>query len=109
MERALALDANHALSHRVLGILRLQQGRFAEAGLEMQRAWELDPLNEPQHDALWRWYKNAEYDSVIASGQRLLRPRPDDWEIYLLVGRSISAKGDTAMADSGCSGPSPRR
>jgi len=105
LDRAFALDPDHALAHRMLGIMHLRRGRFAEAAPALRRAWELDPLREPLLDPLWRMYVAGARDSVVAAGQRLLATRPDDWETYLLIGDSVDHDGggtrDNFFAESG--------
>jgi Flp pilus assembly protein TadD len=45
LQRALALDANHARSHAALGSLRLRQGRWGEARVHLERAHSLRPAD----------------------------------------------------------------
>jgi tRNA A-37 threonylcarbamoyl transferase component Bud32/DNA-binding beta-propeller fold protein YncE/TolB-like protein len=99
LDRALALDPHHALARRLLGIAHLRRGRFNEADVELQRAWELDPLRDPGLDVLWQHSGRAEYDSVLARGNRLLHERPDDWEAYVVLAHATQSLGDGPQAD----------
>jgi TolB-like protein/Flp pilus assembly protein TadD len=47
--RAIELDPNYPLAHRMLGIVRSHMGRHAEAEGPMRRARELDPLYAMHH------------------------------------------------------------
>jgi tetratricopeptide (TPR) repeat protein len=47
--RAIELDPNYPLAHRMLGVVRSHMGRHAEAEGPMRRARELDPLYAMHH------------------------------------------------------------
>jgi DNA-binding winged helix-turn-helix (wHTH) protein/tetratricopeptide (TPR) repeat protein len=64
--RAIELDPNYPLAHRMLGVVRSHMGRHAEAEGPMRRARELDPLYA-MHHALSAQVAYAARDFVAAA------------------------------------------
>lgn len=113
-QSALRVAPNDADALGGLGIIRLRQGRFAEARDLLERAMAADPTKAEQ----WRGARNgAVYALALAEGRELLRRRrpdeaerrarealalqtPDPSAAYVLLGDVLSARQLWADAET---------
>ena len=93
--KAIALDPNYPLAHRMLGIVLAHSGRHQEARAAMRRAREIDPLLAV-HQALSALlaFLEGDYDAAIQFGRQAIVVDPGFWighfqlaQVYLQMGK----------------------
>jgi serine/threonine-protein kinase len=86
-ERAVQLDPNLAVAHRVLGTVYLDAGRRDDAVRELHRAVELAPDNAEALQKLAEVYKTlGRFDDAEKLYVSSTKSHPTDWYGYLLLG-----------------------
>lgn len=97
--RAIALDANYALAHRMLGVVLSHSERHAEARPAMQRARELDPLYV-MHQSLSSQIAFAErdYGAALRFARQALVVDPEFWIAELHLAQVLVEMGSFAAA-----------
>jgi TolB-like protein/Tfp pilus assembly protein PilF len=99
LEQALDLEASHFLPHLRLGLVRIQQGRSAEALREMERAVELASASTETRAALAIAHAaagNSGASRALVEG--LLRERPTQFVLPYNLAKVHAAAGDVAEA-----------
>jgi TolB-like protein/tetratricopeptide (TPR) repeat protein len=94
LERAVAVDPTHGLSHAWLAQLYLRTGRAAEALAEARRALENDPLSpianaEVAHALL----ANGRYDEALALLKPMATLQPPLYRVALYEAQAYAKKG----------------
>jgi TolB-like protein/DNA-binding winged helix-turn-helix (wHTH) protein len=90
LRRATALDANHAMSHLVLGHLLSQTGRHDLARSSMQRARELDPLNPMSHAMSSQVeFQARDYPAALEHSRQAVALDPEFWIGYIQHGQAL--------------------
>jgi DNA-binding winged helix-turn-helix (wHTH) protein/TolB-like protein/Flp pilus assembly protein TadD len=99
LRRAVALDPQYALAHRMLGHLLSQMGRRAEAAAGMQRAIDLEPL-EPIHHALAAQvaFQAHDYSRAVEHAKHALDIAPEFWIGFTQLGQAYEEMGKTDLA-----------
>ena len=88
--RATTLDANHAMSHLVLGHLLSQTGRHDLARSSIQRARELDPLNPmPYAMSSQVEFQARNYAAALEDARRAIALDPEFWIGYIMQGQAL--------------------
>jgi TolB-like protein/Flp pilus assembly protein TadD len=88
--RATALDANHAMSHMVLGHLLSQTGRHDVARASMRRARELDPLNPMSHAMSSQVeFQGRNWSAALEDARRAIALDPEFWIGYIMQGQAL--------------------
>jgi serine/threonine protein kinase/tetratricopeptide (TPR) repeat protein len=97
--RAIELNPNHADAHFFLADLHLIQKRAGDWQKDIQRALELDPLND-FHRSFYGWHLNYQhrYDDAIQVFQKLLPTGPNKASNYLGLWGAYHRKGLLAQA-----------
>ena len=101
LHRALALDPNDAVAHRIYGLFLGTVRRFDEGIAEERRAEVLDPLTPPT--ALGFVLTEAHrYDDAVAALKRALELEPDSVlaHVFLADAYRVSKRGDLALAEN---------
>jgi TolB-like protein/Flp pilus assembly protein TadD/predicted Ser/Thr protein kinase len=85
--RAIELNPSYALAHQWLSALLSGKGRHAEAVLEAEIAWDLDPLNPRIAVDLARaLYFARRYDQALTQSRRALGLDPDFAPAHSMLG-----------------------
>ncbi len=93
--RALALDANSADAHTLLGLTLSSQGRFDEAISELTRAAEIAPDSFDAQFYLGRTkYARSDTAGASAALQKAVSLRPEEPEARFLLGTILEVSGD---------------
>jgi TolB-like protein/DNA-binding winged helix-turn-helix (wHTH) protein len=88
--RATALDANHTMSHVVLGHLLSQSGRPDPARVSMRRAREIDPLNPmPYVVSSQVEFQARDYPAALDHARRSVALDPEFWIGYMMQGQAL--------------------
>ncbi len=98
--RATSLDANHAMSHVVLGHLLSQTGRHDLARSSMRRARELDPLNPISHAVSSQVeFQARNYSAALDHARQSVALDPEFWIGYMMQGQALERMdlGDSAV------------
>lgn len=99
LRRATALDANHVMSHVVLGHLLSQTGRHDPARASMQRARALDPLNVMSHAVSSQVeFQARNYGAAMEHARRAVALDPEFWIGYMMQGQAVERMGRGAEA-----------
>ncbi len=99
--RAFELDPNLAVAHHWYGYMLIARGRNDEAYQEVQKASQLDPLNQATVNAvsgaLAGWRK---FDACVARARKLLELDPNSYYAYWSIGDCSTGmkKYDDAIA-----------
>jgi tetratricopeptide (TPR) repeat protein len=102
LRRALELNPGHALAHIYYGggIFGIQ-GRFEEASLHAQRAYEADPVSPTVLICFASdWLFRRNYDRAIEACERVLELDPRFPFAYLRMGHAYLLQGKYAEAES---------
>lgn len=99
--RALALDADSADAHTLLGLTFSSQGRYDEAISELTRAAEIAPNSFDAAFYLGRTrYAQSDAAGAAAALQKAVALRPEDPEARFLLGTILEVSGDREGAIS---------
>lgn len=78
------------MAHNNYGGMLLDQNRFAEAEIHINRGLEINPRNVPGWITLGGlYYKQKRYQEAHDAFQKGLELRPDDWECLFNLGRMM--------------------
>jgi serine/threonine protein kinase/tetratricopeptide (TPR) repeat protein len=101
LHRALALDPNDAVAHRIYGLFLGTVRRFDEGIAEERRAEVLDPLTPPTTLGFVLTEAHR-YDEAVAALKRALELEPDSVLAHVFLGDAyrLSGKGDLAITES---------
>lgn len=92
-KRALVLNPGNAVAHNQYGGFLSLMGRITEAQIEMDRAYELDPLSAFFHiGTAWPGYFARKYDRAIEQFSRIVVLNPDFPNAYLNLGFAYAQK-----------------
>jgi TolB-like protein/DNA-binding winged helix-turn-helix (wHTH) protein/Flp pilus assembly protein TadD len=90
LRRATTLDANHAMSHVVLGHLLSQTGRHDLARSSMRRARELDPLNPISHAVSSQVeFQARNFAAALDHARQAVVLDPEFWIGYMMQGQAL--------------------
>ncbi len=97
--KAIPLDPNYPLSHRMLGIVLAHMGRHQEAKISMQRAREIEP-RLAVHQALSAYlaFLEGDFDSAIQFGRQAILIAPDFWVGHFQLGQVYVGAGKVELA-----------
>jgi TolB-like protein/DNA-binding winged helix-turn-helix (wHTH) protein/Flp pilus assembly protein TadD len=97
--RATTLDANHAMSHLILGHLLSQRGRHDQSRVSMRRAREIDPLN-PMAYAMSSQveFQARDYAAALEDARRAIALDPEFWIGYIMQGQALERMNRTEPA-----------
>jgi TolB-like protein/Flp pilus assembly protein TadD len=97
--RAIELDPNLAMAHRMLGILLASMTRHDEARAAIRRARELDPLYV-MHQSLSSQiaFFARDYDAAIDFAHRAVVIDPSFWIGHLHLGQALEQSGEIDKA-----------
>jgi serine/threonine protein kinase/tetratricopeptide (TPR) repeat protein len=101
LHRALALDPNNAVAHRIYGLFLGTVRRFDEGIAEERRAEVLDPLTPPTGLGFVLTEAHR-YDEAVAALKRALELEPDSVlaHVFLADPYRMSGRGDLAIAEN---------
>jgi tetratricopeptide (TPR) repeat protein len=96
--KAIALDANHAMAHRMLGVLYSHSGRHEEARSCMRRARELDMYG--MHYALSAMIElhAGDLDAALKFARQATVVAPDFWIGHYQLGQAYEQLGEDELA-----------
>jgi TolB-like protein len=96
--KAIALDANHAMAHRMLGVLYSHSGRHEEARSSMRRARELDMYG--MHYALSAMIElhARDYGAALKFARQATVVAPDFWIGHYHLGQAYERLGEDDLA-----------
>ena len=99
IRRALALDANYSLAHRMLGIVLSHLGRHEEALAAARRARELDPLDFT-HQALSAQiaFNAHDYQAAVEFARRAAILDTEFWVSYIQLAQAYEQLGENKAA-----------
>jgi tetratricopeptide (TPR) repeat protein len=97
--KAVALDPNYPLPHRMLGIMLAHLGRHQEAKAEMRRAREIEPLLAV-HQALSAYlaFLEGDFDAAVQFGRQAIVIDPEFWVGHFQLGQIYLHLGKTELA-----------
>ncbi len=97
--KAILLDPNYPLAHRMLGIVLSHMGRHEESRLAMQRARELDPFYA-MHHALSSQVAFAarDYAAAVRFAQQAVIVDPEFWIGQWQLAQAYAQVGEHALA-----------
>ncbi len=97
--RAIALDPNYSLAHRMLGIVLSHLGRHREALDAARRARELDPLDFT-HQALSAQisFNARDFHAAVEFGRRATVLDPEFWVSYIQLAQAYEQLGESDAA-----------
>jgi tetratricopeptide (TPR) repeat protein len=99
-KKAIQLDPNYALTHRLLGILLSHMDRREEAMAAALRARELDPLVAANHALSAQVaFAARNYSTALQFAQQAVVVDPEFWIGYMQLAQALVASGnfDSAM------------
>jgi TolB-like protein/DNA-binding winged helix-turn-helix (wHTH) protein len=90
LRRATALDANHAMSHVVLGHLLSQTGRHDLARSSTRRARQLDPLNPMSHAVSSQVeFQARNYAAALEHARQSVALDPEFWIGHMMQAQAL--------------------
>jgi TolB-like protein/Flp pilus assembly protein TadD len=97
--RAVALDANNAWAHSMLGHLLSNTGRHEEASQFSRRACELEPLSSVHHAmSSQAAFQARDYSAALEQARQATIIDPEFWVGYMMLGQAHEQLGDSALA-----------
>lgn len=97
--RAIALDANNAWSHSMLGHLLSFSGRHEEASQFSRRACELEPLSCAHHAMSSQVaFQARDYSAALEQARQATIIDPEFWVGYMMLGQAHEQLGESALA-----------
>jgi eukaryotic-like serine/threonine-protein kinase len=98
-QRALAIRPNYAEAHDYYAMFLCANRRFSEAGEEILRARQLDPVSALiASDASWVFYLARDYDRAAEQGRQAIDLDPEAWIGYTFLGLALEKQGQFAKA-----------
>jgi TolB-like protein len=99
LRRAVALDPNFSLAHRMLGIVLSHQARHREALAAARRARDVDPLDFT-HQALSAQiaFNARDYPAAVEFGRRATVLDPEFWVSYIQLAQAYEQLGQSDAA-----------
>jgi serine/threonine-protein kinase len=99
--KAIQLNPGYAPAHHGYGILLVLQGRFAEGRIELNKAWELDPLSDSiAVTAVWPDLYGRRYGAAIDHLRKLIRLSPGFDRAHLALGLAYEHNRQFAEAET---------
>jgi DNA-binding winged helix-turn-helix (wHTH) protein/tetratricopeptide (TPR) repeat protein len=97
--RAIKLDSNYPLAHRLLGVVLAHMRRHSEAMESVQRARELDPLLAGHHALSSQIaFMGRDYGAAVQFAKRSMTIDPEFWIGYMQLGQAYEQLGDSGSA-----------
>jgi TolB-like protein/cytochrome c-type biogenesis protein CcmH/NrfG len=97
--KAIELDPNYPMAHRMLGIALAHMGRYAEARPEMARLRELDPLLAVNHALSAQVaFAGREYAAALQFARQAIVVDPEFWIGLLQLGQAYEQSGQSELA-----------
>jgi DNA-binding winged helix-turn-helix (wHTH) protein/Tfp pilus assembly protein PilF len=98
-QKAISLDPNYPLAHRMLGIVLSHMGRAQEARPAIRRARELDPLLAVHHALSSQVAFNArEYRDAVQFARQAVVVDPEFWVGHLQLAQALEQLGQNDQA-----------
>ena len=99
LRRAVDLDPQYSLAHRLLGIVLAHMGRHEEAAKAARRARELDPLLAGHHALSSQIaFMARDYASALQFAKASITIDPEFWIGYMQLGQAYEQLGDADRA-----------
>jgi len=97
--KAIELDPNYPMAHRMLGIVLAHMGRYAEARPEMARLRELDPLLAINHALSAQVaFAGREYAAALQFARHAIVVDPEFWIGLFQLGQAYEQSGESELA-----------
>ena len=97
--KAIELDPNYPMAHRMLGIVLAHMGRYAEARPEMARLRELDPLLAINHALSAQVaFAGREYAAALQFARQAIVVDPEFWIGLFQLGQAYEQSGESELA-----------
>jgi TolB-like protein/Flp pilus assembly protein TadD len=97
--KAIELDPNYPMAHRMLGITLAHMGRYAEARPEMARLRELDPLLAVNHALSAQVaFAGREYAAALQFARQAIVVDPEFWIGLFQLGQAYEQSGESESA-----------
>jgi DNA-binding winged helix-turn-helix (wHTH) protein/tetratricopeptide (TPR) repeat protein len=97
--KAIELDPNYPMAHRMLGITLAHMGRYAEARPEMARLRELDPLLAVNHALSAQVaFAGREYAAALQFARHAIVVDPEFWIGLFQLGQAYEQSGESELA-----------
>jgi DNA-binding winged helix-turn-helix (wHTH) protein len=97
--KAIALDPNYPLAHRMLGIVLAHMGRPEEARPAIRRARELDPLLAVHHALSSQVaFSGREYAEAVQFARQSIVVDPEFWVGHLQLAQALEQLGQNEQA-----------
>jgi DNA-binding winged helix-turn-helix (wHTH) protein/tetratricopeptide (TPR) repeat protein len=97
--KAISLDPNYSLAHRMLGIVLSQMGRPEEARPAIRRARELDPLLAVHHALSSQVaFSGREYADAVQFARQAIVVDPEFWIGHLQLAQGLEQLGQNDQA-----------
>jgi DNA-binding winged helix-turn-helix (wHTH) protein/Flp pilus assembly protein TadD len=97
--KAIELDSNYPMAHRMLGIALAHMGRYAEARPEMARLRELDPLLAAnQALSAQVAFAGRDYAAAVQFARQAIVVDPEFWIGLLQLGQAYEQLGESELA-----------
>ncbi len=97
--KAIELDPNYPMAHRMLGIALAHMGRYAEARPEMARLRELDPLLAVNHALSAQVaFAGREYAAALQFARQAIVVDPEFWIGLFQLGQAYEQSGESELA-----------
>jgi TolB-like protein/Flp pilus assembly protein TadD len=97
--KAITLDWNYPLAHRMLGVLLAHMGRYEEASPVLRRARELDPLYAMHHAlSAQAAFMGRDFDAALRFSKQAIVVNPEFWIGHLQLGQVLGQLGQTDAA-----------
>jgi tetratricopeptide (TPR) repeat protein len=97
--RAIDLDPNYPLAHRLLGIVLAHMQRYEEAEHSIGRARELDPLVAGHHALSSQVaFMGRKYDAALQFARQAITIDPEFWIGHMQLGQSYEQLGEFQLA-----------
>ena len=94
-KRSIALNPGESIAHQNYGYLLTVNRRFDEAGRQVGRAHELDPLSPiTSFVRLWPIYQSRHFDQTIIEAQKVVNDFPDFSLPHVVLGQARFFTGD---------------
>lgn len=98
LHRASKLDPNDLTKRTAVAVAHMAQGRVIEAASEFEQISRVDDGTTADQALIASHLRRNELDSALSAIDALQKKQPDDPATYILQGRVMLAKKDTAAA-----------